>query len=145
MNLFFVTSRTITFLFRGHIFWKLWGRVGAELDERTIRALIDGIEESEAQSAAALSSALDSALPPIGEWRSNRKYNIHKDYLNNKRLLLDQLITLRTQQLYEQEKNLLQRLQRLYPGDSDIRHEVEEHRQRHALEILQRRSLNPLP
>lgn len=111
-----------------------------ELDEKVIKALVEGIEEDNAQSEAARSLALRQEIQNLGEWRSNRKYRIHKDYLNNKRNLLDQLITLRTQQLYEQEKSLLQRLQKLYPGDSDIRREVNEHKQRYALEILARRT-----
>lgn len=49
------------------------------------------------------------------------------------------MVTLRTQQLYEQEKILLQRLQKLYPGDFEILREAGEHKQRHALEILQKR------
>lgn len=114
--------------------------VQVELDEKIIKALGEGIEEENAETEAARSLVLKDAIPLLGEWRSNRKYRIHKDYLNNKKLLLEQLITLRTQQLYEQEKNLLQRLQKLYPGDSEIRSEVNEHKQRYALEILQRRS-----
>nr|WP_295899962.1 hypothetical protein [uncultured Bdellovibrio sp.] len=121
-------------------FLEALGMIGAELDEKTLKALIEGIEEDNAESEAARSQALNKNIEQLGEWRSNRKYKIHKDYLNNKKLLLEQLITLRTQQLYEQEKNLLARLQKLYPGDSEIRKEVNEHKQRYALEILQRRS-----
>ncbi|WP_374073926.1 hypothetical protein [Bdellovibrio bacteriovorus] len=121
-------------------FLEALGAIGEELDEKTVKALIEGIEEDNSEAEAARSQALNKTVSQLGEWRSNRKYKIHKDYLNNKRLLLEQLITLRTQQLYEQEKNLLQRLQKLYPGDSDIRKEVNEHKQRYALEILQRRS-----
>ncbi|WII73735.1 hypothetical protein QJS83_07580 [Bdellovibrio sp. 22V] len=116
------------------------GPLSEDLEEKTLRALIEGIVEDHAESEAARSQALNKQLSEFGEWRSNRKYKIHKDYLNNKRQLLDQLITLRTQQLYEQEKNLLQRLQKLYPGDKEIRAEVNEHKQRYALEVLQRRS-----
>ncbi|UXR63133.1 hypothetical protein EZJ49_08595 [Bdellovibrio bacteriovorus] len=111
-----------------------------KLEEKSVRALTDGIEEDNAQAEASRSLALRQTLQTLGEWRSNRKYKLHKDYLNNKRSLLEQLITLRTQQLYEQEKSLLQRLQKLYPGDSDIRREVNEHKQRYALEILSRRT-----
>ncbi|XGC79711.1 hypothetical protein ACES2L_10260 [Bdellovibrio bacteriovorus] len=115
------------------------GLIGEEIDSKTLKALTEGIEEDAAESEASRSRALRS-LEALGEWRSNRKYKIHKDYLNNKRQLLDQLITLRTQQLYEQEKKLLQRLQKLYPGDKEILHEVGQHKQRYALEILQKRT-----
>lgn len=109
------------------------------LDEKTLAALAEGIQETGGTEDAARAKNTP-AVPEIKEWRGNRKYKIHKDYLNNKRVLLDQLVTLRTQQLYEQEKYLLQRLQKLYPGDSEIRLEASEHRQRYALEILQKRS-----
>ncbi|KYG67750.1 hypothetical protein AZI87_00240 [Bdellovibrio bacteriovorus] len=121
-------------------FLEALGAVSAELDEKTVKALLEGIAEDNSESEAGRSLALKDLIPELGEWRGNRKYKIHKDYLNNKRQLLDQLITLRTQQLYEQEKHLLQRLQKLYPGDADIRSEVNEHKQRYALEILQRRT-----
>lgn len=117
--------------------------VSGELDEKTLNAILEGIQESNAENEAAKSSALNDLLPSLGGWRSNRKYKIHKDYLNNKRFLLDQLVTLRTQQLYKNEKSLLGRLQKLYPGDSEILKEVSEHKQRHALEVLQRRSPRP--
>lgn len=113
--------------------------LGTSLDENVLAALNEGIKETNGMSEAARAGK----APPIedfDDWRSSRKYKIHKDYLNNKRVLLDQLVTLRTQQLYEQERNLLQRLQKLYPGDSEIRLEASEHKQRYALEILQKRS-----
>lgn len=121
-------------------FLEALGMVGASLDDRTLQALIEGIKEDDTQFEAARSQKLKKLIPELNEWRSNRKYKIHKEYLNNKQLLLDQLLTLRTQQLYEQEKILLQRLQKLYPGDIDIRLEVKEHKQRYALDILQRHS-----
>lgn len=127
-----------------HIPWPYFlealGSLTQGLDEKTKQALLDGIREDSAEDEAGRAKKLQEHLPQLGEWRSNRKYKIHKDYLNNKRLLLDQLVTLRTQQLYRQEKELLQRLQKLYPGDRDVRREQNEHKQRYALEILARRS-----
>ncbi|MGZ3774679.1 MAG: hypothetical protein ACXVCY_12690 [Pseudobdellovibrionaceae bacterium] len=121
-------------------FLEALGHFSSELDEKCLQALTEGIQEDGAETEAARSSKLNKFIPSLGEWRSNRNYKIHKDYLNNKHVLLEQLVTLRTQQLYEQEKSLLSRLQKLYPGDEDIRNEINEHKQRYALEILQRRS-----
>lgn len=126
-------------------FLEALGTFSDELDEKAIEALIEGIRENKAETEAARSSALNQSITSLGEWRSDRKYKIHKDYLNNKRLLLDQLVTLRTQQLYEQEKALLGRLQKLYPGDSEIKKEISEHKQRNALDVLQRRSPKARP
>ncbi|MNK19545.1 hypothetical protein D3C87_377670 [compost metagenome] len=111
-----------------------------EIDSRTARSLLEGIEETESQEEASRSQALDQQEPLVGEWRRDRIYKIHKTYRSNKKNLLDQLITLRTQQLYEKEKSLLARLQKLYPNDQDILKEVGDHKQRYALEILARRS-----
>ncbi|KYG63225.1 hypothetical protein AZI86_15160 [Bdellovibrio bacteriovorus] len=113
--------------------------MGSELNEKTLNALSEGINETDGLDFAARAKNAPP-LTELSQRRSDRKYKIHKDYLNNKRLLLDQLVTLRTQQLFEQEKNLLQRLQKLYPGDRDIRDEASEYKQRNALEILQKRS-----
>lgn len=127
------------FLVPWSYFLEALGQTTLELDQKTVKVLIDGIIASSGESEAARSQVLSKYEPLLGEWRSNRKYKIHKDYLKNKKILLDTLITLRTQQLYEQEKNLLQRLQKLYPDDSDIQHESREHKQRYALEIFARR------
>lgn len=110
------------------------------LDAEIIKALVEGIHEDNAESEAARAKGLNQVLPEIGEWQQNRKYKLQKDYLNNKHLLLDQLVTLRTQQLVQQEKLVLQRLQQFYPGDVEIQREVNEHKQRYALNILQRRT-----
>lgn len=116
------------------------GNISKDIDEKVIRALLEGIVEDGAEGEASRSTKLSVALPELKDWRSQRKYKIQQEYLSNKRLLLDQLITLRTQQLFAQEKILLARLQQLYPGDKEILHEVMEHKQRYALDVLQRHS-----
>ncbi|MEN0060160.1 MAG: hypothetical protein AAGB31_15080, partial [Bdellovibrio sp.] len=121
-------------------FLEALGALSGTLDERALRALVEGIEEENQQAEASRAAALYNILPTLVEWKMERQTKIQDEYLRNKKVLLDQLITLRTQQLYEQEKNLLQRLQKLYPHDSEILLEAGEHRQRHALEILQRHS-----
>lgn len=123
------------------------GHLHDELDETVVLALKEGLKESKAEEAASRSSALDSLLPELGERRRDRRYGIHKAYFREKKNLLDQLVTLRTQQLYEQEKALLARLQKLYPGDEEVLKELGEHKQRYALEILAKRAphLRPAP
>lgn len=116
------------------------GNIGAPVDEATAQALIEGIVEQDAEEEASLAQSLNKQLPELSDWRSRRKYKIHQDYLDNKNLLLEQLITLRTQQVYAQEKNLLLRLQKLYPGDPEILREAQEYKHRHALEVLQKHS-----
>lgn len=115
-------------------------KIHPDLSEMVIESLSEGIKETKAQEIIAPSTALDKLIPEIGEWRRDRKYRLHKEYQKNKKNYLDQLVTLRTQQLYEQEKELLTRLQKLYPGDPDVQKELKDHQQRYALEILARRT-----
>lgn len=108
-------------------------------DEKINLALVEGIEENKAEAIAARATQIKS-ISELSEWRRQRKGKIQQEYKNNKSLFLEQLVTLRTQQLFAQEKNLLLRLQKMYPGDLEVQAQAEEHRQRYALEILQRRS-----
>ncbi|MFS4457621.1 hypothetical protein [Bdellovibrio sp. HCB2-146] len=110
------------------------------LDNKIIKSLIEGIQEQNAEEEASRTTAFDTKEPLLKEWRRDRKYKIQKGYKENRKRLFEQLVTLRTQQLYEQEKSLLQKLIRLYPGDHEIQREQHEHEQRYALEVLSRRS-----
>ncbi len=121
-------------------FLEALANTGVEIDETTARSLSEGIYEDNATMDAARSTKLGAFIPELQQWSQDRKTKIQHEYLSNKELLLNQLITLRTQQLYEQEKKVLYRLQKLYPGDLDVFQEVREHRQRHALDILQKKS-----
>lgn len=109
------------------------------LDEDTIKALNEGISKLQAELEASRSQKLDDVIPGMREWRSQRRLKIQQEYLNKKRDLIDELITFRTQRLVEEEKNLLKKLQKLYPGDPEVKKELDEHKQRYALEILQKR------
>lgn len=113
---------------------------GTTLDKATTQHLIEGIYDSDAVMEAARSTKLQNTLPELETWSHQRKVKIQHEYLSKKELLLSQLVSLRAQQLYEQEKKVLYRLQKLYPGDLDVFQEVREHRQRHALNILQKKS-----
>jgi hypothetical protein len=112
---------------------------GGQANKKITELVLEGVEDTSTQDIASRSTALDSSEPDMIAWRQDRKYKIHKEFTSNKRALLEQLVTLRTQQLYEQEKKLLNRLNKLYPGDKDIKHEMGEHKQRYAIEILTRR------
>lgn len=116
------------------------GIVTPTLSDDARTALKEGLVEEEAQEEAARSPAIDQLVDDGASWRQDRRYKIHKNFLRGKKNYLDQLVTLRTQQLYEQEKELLGLLQKLYPGDEDVRRELQDHKQRYALEILARRT-----
>ncbi|MFP5519030.1 MAG: hypothetical protein ACLGGX_03955 [Bdellovibrionia bacterium] len=79
-------------------------------------------------------------IPQISELHHHYREKNQRDFLNSKRLLLEQVQTLRIQGLEEKEKELLEKLLRLFPNDSDILKKSEEIRQRSALEILEKYS-----
>lgn len=112
----------------------------AEIDDDLADNLIEGIDKSDARSDASRSHALDLQMPSLKAERADRKLRAAKEYRREKDNLLEHLVTLRTQQLYEQEKQLLQRLQKMYPRDEDVVKEVLNHKQRYALEILAKHS-----
>ncbi|MBX3033185.1 MAG: hypothetical protein KF865_04610 [Bdellovibrionaceae bacterium] len=101
-------------------------------------ALIRGIDETRGRAEASRSRALDPHLPANKQERADRRLKMIKNFQQEKEEMLEQLVTLRTQQLYEQEKRLLEKLQRMFPTDGDVRKEAREHKERYALEILAR-------
>jgi hypothetical protein len=109
------------------------------LTEKLLAAIQQGLDESEAWSEeASRSDGAVDLFPNLKSARMKRRAGIADTHQKGKRQLLDQIVTLRTQQLHQQEKAVLTRLQKLYPGDPDVAKEVQEYKQRHALEILQK-------
>ncbi len=109
------------------------------LTEKLLAAIQQGLEESErwAEEASRSDGAVD-LFPQLKSARMKRRAGFAEAHQKGKRQLLDQIVTLRTQQLHQQEKAVLTRLQRLYPGDPDVHKEVQDYKQRYALEILQK-------
>jgi hypothetical protein len=131
------------FLVPWPFFLEALGRSQIQLGDVEIKSIFEGIQKTKAQAEASRSKSFDSYIPIFGEWRSHRKYKIQKDYLGKKSALIDKLFTLRTEQLIDEEKKVLKRLQFLFPGDKDVAHEMSEHKQRYALNILARHSPKP--
>lgn len=88
---------------------------------------------------ASRSKALDAFFPTLRADRAEQRLRWVKEYKQQKDELIEHLATLRTQQLYEQEKELLARLQKLYPTDEDVKREARDHKERYALDILSKR------
>lgn len=110
-----------------------------ELQESQQRALEKGIRELNIQYSLGRSLHGEKIIPELRTWRNDLRYKTHKDFLQNKKSLLEQLVTFRIQRLVEKEKELLHKLERLYPGDIDVKKEILDHRQRYAAEILSKR------
>jgi hypothetical protein len=124
-------------------FLEALGHAKIQLGEVEIKSIFEGIQKSKAQAEASRAKSFDSYIPILSEWRAHRKYKIQKNYISKKSALIDELFMLRTEQLIDEEKKVLKRLQLLFPGDKDVAHEISEHKQRHALDILARHSPKP--
>lgn len=111
-----------------------------DLEEDTVKFIVMGIEEDKAADQVCLASGAERFLQKATQWKNELKRKRRKAMSETKQQLLDELLTLRTQQLYEQEKILLGKMQRMFPGDQDILEEIREHKERYALDILSRRS-----
>lgn len=101
-------------------------------------ALLKGIDDSGARQEASRSKALDGMIPAMKAERADRRLQSLKFYRRQKEALLEELMTLRTQQLYEQERRVLETLKKMFPGDADVAREISNHKNRYALEILNR-------
>ena len=111
-----------------------------DLEEDTVKFIVMGIEEESAADQVCFAEGAERYLKKAAQWKSDVKRKRRKRAGEMKQLMLDELLTLRTQQLYEQEKIMLGKLQRMFPGDQDILEEIREHKERYALDILSRRS-----
>lgn len=110
------------------------------IDDALADLLLQGLEEYGGHEEACASKALDLQTPILKQQRADRRMARIKSYRTQKDELLEQLVTLRTQQLFEQEKALLAKLLRMYPKDPQITKEARSQKERTALEILSRRS-----
>ncbi len=111
-----------------------------DLEEDIVKFIILGIQEDNAAELASIADGSERFIKNAKELKLELNRKRRRDTTRLKNELLDELITLRTQQLYEQEKQLLGRLQRMFPSDQDILEEIRDHKKRYALDILSRRS-----
>lgn len=111
-----------------------------DLEEDVVKFLVMGIEDDNAAEQVCLADGAERFLKKSTQWRNELKRKRRKRATELKQQMLDELLTLRTQQLYEQEKIMLGKMQRMFPGDQDIIEEIREHKERYALDILSRRS-----
>ncbi|HEY8270094.1 MAG TPA: hypothetical protein VIG33_04350 [Pseudobdellovibrionaceae bacterium] len=111
-----------------------------DLDEDVVKLIILGIEEEKAMEQASLGQGAERFIKKALQWKNEFKRKRRKYASEIKQKMLDELLTLRTQQLYEQEKIMLGKMQRMFPGDQDVIEELSLHKERYALDILSRRS-----
>jgi hypothetical protein len=111
-----------------------------DLEEDVVKFIVMGIEDENAAEQVCLADGAERFLKKATQWKNELKRKRRKRASELKQQMLDELLTLRTQQLYEQEKIMLGKMQRMFPGDQDIIEEIRQHKERYALDILSRRS-----
>jgi len=109
-----------------------------EINPELIKLFKKGLKETDGKYQACRSFHWDPLIGDMAEWRSQKKWEFSKKAPLMKKALLEKLFTLRTQQLYEAEKNLLKRLQKMFPGDPDVLVELRDAKERYAYEVLNR-------
>jgi len=111
-----------------------------DLEEDVAKFIVNGIEEEHAAEEVSLAQGAERFLKKSQQWKNELKRKRRKRLSELKQQMLDELLTLRTQQLYEQEKSMLGKMQRMFPGDQDVLEEIRQHKERYALDILSRHS-----
>ncbi|WP_413290842.1 hypothetical protein [Bdellovibrio sp. HCB337] len=111
-----------------------------DLEEDIVKFIVMGIEEENAIEQACLAQGSERFIKKSTQWKNELKRKRRKASTQLKQRMFDELLTLRTQQLYEQEKTMLSKMQRMFPGDQDIVEEIRQHKERYALDILSRRA-----
>ncbi|MCX7978535.1 MAG: hypothetical protein N2578_05980 [Bdellovibrionaceae bacterium] len=109
------------------------------LEDHIQEDLLQLIRQDGAEERACRTSAMDAAFPHFRDLRREIQMRAVRKMNEYKQSRLDMLATLRTQQLYEQEKEVLAELESRFPEDPDVLEEVKKHRERYALEILSQR------
>jgi hypothetical protein len=111
-----------------------------DLEEDVVKFIERGIDEENATNEVARAQGAERFVKNTIELRTDQRVKLGREVLRKKNQMMEELVTLRTQQLYEQEKIMLGKLQRMFPGDQEIVDEVREHKERYALDVLARRS-----
>ncbi len=96
------------------------------------------IKETQGKYLACQSEKWDAIFPDIIEWRAEKNLQSYEKAPLLKKDLFEKLNTLRTQQLYIAEQELLQKLNKMFPGDLDVQRELQKIKERYAYEVLNR-------
>jgi hypothetical protein len=116
----------------------LLGALSGKITIETAELMWENIKKEASESFASKSMALDDFYPQLKQFRADIKLERIKQISSQKEDLLNQLDTFRIQKMAEQERNLLQRLMRLYPDDATIVRQSSDFKERNALDIIAR-------
>lgn len=111
-----------------------------ELEPEILIAIKKGILETNGQQQACRSFKWDALIGEMQTWRAQKSELFALQSPLIKRDLLEKLRTLRTQQLFTAENELLRRLEKMFPNDPEIQKEKLQAKERHAYDVLNRYS-----
>ena len=111
-------------------------KAGAEIPEKLKLAMIQGAEAQKRISELSRCHELDAFEAELVAQRKARFENAQASYQRRKQESIQEIETLRSQGLVEQETDLLAKMQRYYPNDTEVGRLIHEFRERKALGIL---------
>lgn len=114
-------------------------KANAEFPFEVGKALAEGAKEKNNLENLARSTALDSIDPSLRKSRLLRKKQIEDRHEANRRDLLGQLETIRSQGLDQEEEQALQKLLQIFPQDGQVQELWEDFRAKKAVRFLEDR------
>lgn len=101
--------------------------------------LIQGLAEQQNEAELGRSIKNAAVIADFDQYVQKRSLARKTEHLRKRQELFDQLITFRSQQLYDSEIKLLRKLELMFPNDAEIRILNLEHKKRYAFEILDKK------
>jgi hypothetical protein len=111
-------------------------QAGADIPEKLKAAMVQGAEAQGRISELARCHELDAFEPEMIHQRKARIENAQSSYQRRKQESIQEIETLKSQGLIEQEEELLEKIQRYYPNDQEVGKLIHDYRERKALGFL---------
>ncbi len=116
------------------------------LDSELHDFLLLGVRDTNSDEIARKSQLATRLLPELKltdvSNAERRRMYLQEQVDTKKKEMIEEIRSLRTQNLFEAEKNLIIRMQRMFPNDPEALKQVRTHQELHALEILSRKTPN---
>ncbi len=109
-----------------------------EVDPELLSSFQKGLKETKGYYQACRSFKWDALIGEMQNWRAEKHQQAQQNLPLVKKDLIERLQTLRTQRLFAAEKELLVRLNKMFPNDPEIKKEQEQAKERQAYDVLNR-------
>lgn len=110
------------------------------LDTGTTELITNGVRSGHVEREIAFTAGAYHFIDdPTGLKAQLRKARID-EFAQLRSRLRDEVLTLRAQQMFDQEKALLIKMEKIFPGDREISNDLKNHRELRAMDVLSRHS-----